>query len=287
MVYDCFLFYNELDVLEIRLNTLNDVVDKFVLAESTVTHTNRPKKLYFELNKRRFSRFKDKIIHVVIDDCPPVSNPWILERYQFTEIARGLKKCKSEDVILHGPVDEIPNPTKIALWKDRPGRNKVFLMKLSYFYLNLMRKKFQEWEGTRMFKYKDISYFRDIYFTRYLKPDVKIRNGGWHLSYIGDIKHIQQKIASMAHQEFNNPKYNSPEKIKLAIAEGKDPFGMGLQFEPQPIENLPDYVVHNKEKFEKLIIDDLESSKSFYQIIKFQLHLKHFIRSIVRSIKVL
>lgn len=286
MVYDCFLFYNELDVLEIRLNTLNSVVDRFVLAESTVTHTNKPKPLYYELNKKRFRKFKDKIVHVIIDDCPPVSNPWILERYQFTEIMRGLKNCRPEDTILHGPVDEIPNPSKISLWKNKPGKNKVFLMKLSYFYLNLMRANFQEWEGTRMFKYKDLKFFRDIYYTRYLKADVQIRNGGWHLSYIGDVKHIQKKMESMAHQEFNNSKYNSPERIKIAIAEGKDLFGMGLKFVPSPIEALPVYVGENKEKFKKLIVDNLESSKSYYQIRKLRFTISKFARNIPNILKV-
>ena len=63
MIYDCFTFFNELDLLEIRLNILNDYVDKFVLVEATRTQNNKEKKLYYEENKERFAKFKDKVIH--------------------------------------------------------------------------------------------------------------------------------------------------------------------------------------------------------------------------------
>jgi hypothetical protein len=67
MVYDCFTFFNELDLLEIRLNTLDAVVDKFVIAEATRTHTGKHKDLVFKLNQSRFARFLDKIIYVEAD----------------------------------------------------------------------------------------------------------------------------------------------------------------------------------------------------------------------------
>jgi len=70
MIYDCFCFFNELEILELRLNILDSVVDKFVICESTVTHTGQPKKMYFEENKDRFSKFLHKIIHLKISDTP-------------------------------------------------------------------------------------------------------------------------------------------------------------------------------------------------------------------------
>lgn len=70
MVYDCFQFFNELDILKIRLNVMNDVVDKFVISEATETFSGLKKPLYYEENKEMFKEFEDKIIHVVVDDTP-------------------------------------------------------------------------------------------------------------------------------------------------------------------------------------------------------------------------
>jgi hypothetical protein len=70
MIYDAFLFFNELDLLDIRLNLLNDVVDKFVVVESTVTFSGKTKKLFFDENKQMFEKFSDKIIHIVVSDTP-------------------------------------------------------------------------------------------------------------------------------------------------------------------------------------------------------------------------
>lgn len=80
MIYDCF--YNELDLLEIRLNVLNDVVDKFVLCESTKTHSGEEKKLYFEDNKKRFSKFLPKIIHIIDTPDKTYSSSWGYENHQ-------------------------------------------------------------------------------------------------------------------------------------------------------------------------------------------------------------
>lgn len=74
MVYDCFTFFNELDLLEIRLNTLDSVVDRFVLVEANKTFSNMEKPLYFKENEGRFEKFKDKIIHIVVEDFPEFDN---------------------------------------------------------------------------------------------------------------------------------------------------------------------------------------------------------------------
>ena len=70
MIYDCFMFFNELDVLEIRLNELYHAVDKFILVEATKTHAGKDKTLFFNENKQKFSKFLDKIQHIIIDEYP-------------------------------------------------------------------------------------------------------------------------------------------------------------------------------------------------------------------------
>ena len=90
MIYDCFSFYNELELLELRLHELKDVVDKFVLVEATRKHSNQPKSLCFLENRDRFAQFADKIIHIVVDDAPATDRPFAIERFQRNAIARSM-----------------------------------------------------------------------------------------------------------------------------------------------------------------------------------------------------
>src|SRR6266446_2702387 len=137
MIYDCFTFFNELELLEIRLNELDNVVDKFVLVEGTVTFTNQPKELFFKDNSHLFKKFLPKIIHIIVNDSPNVfANPWLIEEYQFNSILKGLTKAKKNDTILLSCVDEIPNADVILRYKNKPADHKILLQKRSYYYLN-------------------------------------------------------------------------------------------------------------------------------------------------------
>lgn len=107
MIYDTFMFFNELELLELRLNELNGVVDKFVLVEATRTFTNKPKPLYYAENKQRFSQFNDKIIHIIVDDSPDSDNPWVLDRYQKNCVGRGLRNAAPDDIVVFSDADEI------------------------------------------------------------------------------------------------------------------------------------------------------------------------------------
>ena len=82
MIFDCFTFCNELDLLELRLETLSDVVDKFVLVEADRTFTGKSKPFFFAENKARFTNYLDRIIHVQVEDMPQTNNPWDREHFQ-------------------------------------------------------------------------------------------------------------------------------------------------------------------------------------------------------------
>ena len=286
MIYDCFIFNNELDVLDIRLHELDSVVDKFVLVESTVTHVNKPKQLYFELNKDKYENFTKKIIHVVVRDTPDVSLAWIINDFQFSQMIRGLKNCKPEDIILFGDVDEIPKAEKVKEWKNKKGIHKLFIQKLSYYYLNLSEFSKKQVNGTHMMRYKDLTRLKSMWIAKYSKIDKEIPDGGWHFSYLMGIKEIQMKIQSMAHQEFNNQKYNTPEKIKIAMISKKDLFNNGLKFKVSNIDALPKYVQDNTEKFKTYILSyDNSSSSIMVFLIKNVLTIKGFARNCARFIK--
>ena len=120
MIYDCFSFFNELDLLEIRLNTLDSIVDKFILVESTLTHTGKAKPLYYAENKNRFEKFNNKIIHIIVDEFPYFQNintremAWIRENCQRNAILRGIPKpANDDDYLIIADLDEIPSPEAI------------------------------------------------------------------------------------------------------------------------------------------------------------------------------
>ena len=110
MIIDGFIFFNELDLLEIRLHELNSVVDYFVLVEATKTFSNASKPLYFSENKQRFAPFLHKIKHIIIDDMPDGDNPWLREAHQRKMVIdRGFKDFASTDIGMISDADEIPN----------------------------------------------------------------------------------------------------------------------------------------------------------------------------------
>ena len=132
VVYDCFTFFNELDLLEIRLNELDSVVDKFVIVECTETHSKAKKQLFFDKNKDRFSKFSDKIIHIIVDDAPDIvqnssqePDRWIVEKFQRNCIERGLTSCADNDIILVSDIDEIPSSLAVRKSIELLDKNNV------------------------------------------------------------------------------------------------------------------------------------------------------------------
>jgi len=254
MIYDCFMFFNELDVLEVRLNELYDVVDKFILVEATKTFTDQDKPLWFEQNKDRFAQFADKIEHIIINEYPEFDSAWTFENYQRDVIIQTLKKrCKPEDIILISDLDEIPKAELIKKYKDTNGV-KVFEQKLYTFYFNYLNITEPVWlKGTRMLQFKDIGdkTLTDIRFTE----GERIKNAGWHFTYLGGLDMVRYKIQSFAHQEYNNAYYMNNNRLKKLIQDGIDIFERGYKYKIVNLDSsFPEYVRKNKEKYSHLIL---------------------------------
>lgn len=253
MIYDTFNFFNELEILEIRFNELNNFVDRFVIVESNLTFTGKTKPLYFENNKKYYSKFLKKVTHIIVEDNPLVNNnPWILEMFQFNAITRGLKKCDKNDIILLSNVDEIPKLNNFDINEIKKTDLIGFNQQTSYYYLNNVISN-QNWIGTKALFYQNFSSFYDLYVIRHSPTTKNIKDGGWHFSYMGDPIKIQNKIFSFSHQEFNNPNFNRTEYIQNAILERRDIFGRNITFELKTIDFLPDHVRANIKKYKKLI----------------------------------
>jgi len=247
-IYDGFTFFNELELLEIRLNILNRVVDKFVLVESNVTFTGEEKPLYFKENYSKFENFLDKIIHVIVEDMPLTSNPWTREIHQRNAIVRGLSDAKPGDRILISDVDEIPRPESVGKTVHLDDI-VIFLQEFYYYFLNC--KTDEIWKGTRMVPFEKLKTPQEARFS----GKYAIKNAGWHFSYLGGIEAIIKKIQSFSHQEFNTPYFKDPDRIISVLESGADLFDrpeVKWHFSEVDI-TYPKYVIDNIDRFRHLI----------------------------------
>jgi len=261
---DCFMYFDEDLVLDIRLNTLTDKVDKFIIVEATKNHAGQDKKLNFRIEN--FSKFKHKINYLIIDDLPvDVESPkkgWhenhTRDQYQRNSIARGYEKYHDNDLIMISDIDEIPNPKKIEEF-DIKNKYACFLQKNFQSKINLLNITDGDWPGTKICQKK---FLKSPQWLRNLKTKKKpfwkifnkniqlIRDGGWHFSFLKDPNSIKKKIMSYSHQEFNKEEFTNIESIKKQISLGKDLFQRKINYKKIDIdETFPEYVVNNKNLF--------------------------------------
>jgi len=274
-VYDSFLFFNELDLLEIRFNILSEVVDKFVLVEASKTFSNNEKSFYFEQNKERYRKFLNKIIHIKINEYPETKNAWEMEEYQRNQIVLGFKQCLHDDIILISDLDEIPNPEVIKNYK-KSGNGICTLKQLHFdYYLNYQRcGKNNYWYNVKILKFSDIVTDNTTAFTpqsiRKTKNTKSIRNGGWHFSFLGGMENIKLKIQSFSHQEYNSEKFLN-DQIEYKTRMGLDLFNRNnVRLIPIKISSKkhPQYIIDNQEKYSHLIYQNI----NYYIAVKNRLH---------------
>jgi beta-1,4-mannosyl-glycoprotein beta-1,4-N-acetylglucosaminyltransferase len=245
-VIDCFIFYNEIQMLTYRLNVLNDVVDYFIIVEATHSFSGKEKPLFFKENKHLFDKFQDKIIHIIVEDFPykypninySENQQWKNENFQRKCISRGINKLKysnklkNEDIILISDLDEIIDPTTLYKIKKKEINidNGIYILEMDLYYYNLITKYNEKWHFPKLISYKkynelnaDCELIR--WYNIYVNPSVPvIKNGGWHLSYFGDCNFIKNKLETCAHQEYNSLEYTDTDKIKNKIKDCRDLF---------------------------------------------------------------
>ena len=234
-IVDCFIFYNELNMLAYRLHALNSVVDHFVIVEARQTFIGASKPLYFGENKHepRFAQYADKIIHIVVDlphqgkiDISQ-NQQWANEHFQRNCISRGIDKLASRlndhDIIVVADLDEIPDPATLAKMKEECfSLNKVMSLEQDFYYYNLKCKNKAKWHSCKALTFKTYKDMNVSFETiRHLRCE-KIANGGWHMSYFGDAKFIKNKVENFSHQEHNLKHITDVEEIQKKIDEGID-----------------------------------------------------------------
>lgn len=210
-VFDCFMFFNELDILDVRLAELEPVVDFFVLLEAPITHQGRPKPLHFAENAGRFERYRHKIRHVVVNDMPAGDDHWRRERHQRDALRAAIVDAAPDDLVVVSDVDEIPRASTIALAREKQGF--VFLeLALNYYYFNLTarswvkayaapRQVIDRMEDLARPRWEEQAYLNEI--GRSLDDGI-IHDAGWHFTWQGGVAAIMSKLDAYAHAEFQS-----------------------------------------------------------------------------------
>ena len=283
-IFDCFMYYDEDLILDLRLNILNNYVDEFVIVESSYTHSGISRQLLFDINK--FSKFKNKINYIVLNKPPLgiqqieekdsehkknqkyITNAVKRENLQRNTIFEGLDSAMPDDLIIISDVDEIPNLESNNL-KEIKSKIIVFKQKFFYYKLNLKLSNY-DWPGSKACKKKNLispqwlrnikstkySFWRfDTLFSKNKYQNIKIlNNGGWHFSNVKTPADIEKKMQNyLHHREFE---YNPMNKKEISeIIEAK-----------KPIYNLKTDMKNNKFNLkDKLIVADVDELPYYIQ----------------------
>ena len=264
-IYDCFQYFDEDHMVDLRLNILNKYVDYFVISESTKTHQGKEKEINFDINK--FKKFKHKIKFIIanykekIDFSNHTGGESPVEQHQRNSLMEGIKDALPDDLIILSDSDEIPDFKKIP----NINKNKKFIafsQKMFMYKINLQNVKESNWIGSKITKKKYIKTmqslrnlkFKNYPFWRIDKLNQQIIKGGWHFSYLQTPQQILTKIKSFSHGEFNDGTLNI-KNIEEKILENKDIFGRDTELKKIVIdESFPEYIVANKDKLSKWII---------------------------------
>jgi beta-1,4-mannosyl-glycoprotein beta-1,4-N-acetylglucosaminyltransferase len=280
-IFDSFRFFNELELLDLRLNLLYDVVDYFVITECPFTISGNEKPLYYLENKDRFSKFNDKIIHDVTESIPYDFSDYIEKKKYHTAYKSIDKNCgqsffeipiryqrdiyardctayslikagvTDEDMVIISDADEIINPLILqdTRWFN-PSFHYTCLQRCFYYKLNILYQ--ENWFGSRICSWNTIKNHSVDQLRQMSDESYKIESGGWHWSYFGDAEKFKAKLAACADYHHNVPEVidNAAEKIE----NGLDPLNRGAVYNAVPIDNsYPEYILNNQEKYTDFI----------------------------------
>ena len=228
-IFDCFMYFDEDIVLDVRLNYLDKYIDQFIIIESEYNHKGEKRTPLFDINK--FKKFENKIKYILTNDIPPgienlkvddneseiyrksIFNAWKRENLQRNQISVGLSDAQEEDWVIISDLDEIPNLSGIKL-KDINDNFVFFKQDMMYYKFNLRLENYT-WIGSKACKMKNLEspqWIRDIkdrkyswwrvdaYFSKRKYSDILfVENGGWHFSYLKRPKDIEKKLKSYLH----------------------------------------------------------------------------------------
>lgn len=231
-VFDCFTFFNELDLLRLRLTELYPVVDRFILVEADRTFTNVPKPLYFQEARNDFVSFLDKIIHVAVRDMPGGGDPWVRERFQRDAIIRGVPALDPLDILMISDLDEIPRPEAIAAMRMTKYKVYGLHMPLFNFKLNFLNLTCHEiytigfrppiTQSPHQLRMLRFPLNNPEFLAHNANMAAVLYHAGWQFSFLGDDEFVKNKIRSFSHQEHNTPAVIASINVEELVSCRKD-----------------------------------------------------------------
>ena len=255
-IFDCFIFNHEIELLEIRLNVLDDYVDKFIITEGDITFSGKSKESYFLKNKEKFSKWENKIVLNQIT-IPELNSPWDREIYSRNAVMN-LNIFEDDDILLTSDGDEIPNPKILKCAKEWINDDTHFTFQQSAYHGYLNNLYTDNWFGTRAATYKYMKNTTVDDIREGTEDESKITgsiitNGGWHFTYCGDENHIKQKINSFCDRHFDVPEIL--EKVSNNLKNGKDVLNRNqINYHRVDIDDsFPQYIIDNQEKYAYLM----------------------------------
>lgn len=283
-MFDCTFINHELDLLDIRFNTLDSVVEKFVVVESDLTHSGKPKHMWFTENKGRFEKFLPKIIHLIFKG-QAVENPqvdthlvWANENGQRNTILKALETEQPSDGLLFvSDSDEIPKPEKLLEAKElhysSGGLPVQLQLEQCMYYLNYHFTGFVIRQGSFLYNPSTAQEFHARWGVADYSPTAlrwhaiaegytedfpTVWNAGWHFSTLGSIQEIQYKLESNAHRFCDTDENKDPDRLQRCITEGSHAYDMPRYTETKLVRReldfLPQYVQDNIPLFRKHIL---------------------------------
>lgn len=307
MVIDCIPFFNELDILKLRLHILDPLVDRFVIEEATHTFSGLPKDLCFEKNREMFEEFLPKITYLVVDNSPKEISTHERDKFQKNALAKALTDASDEDVLILSDVDEIPNPAVLQELVKRFDPDKIYHLAQRNFYCYLNMEEVsgnllsitgefpgverRMWLGTKVFAKKNIPE-SGIIDLREISPEdprsVRVADGGWHFGYMGSChetdvsRRVGTKVVAAAHQEYNTEDVLAEVKDRLIL--GEDIFGRNAVFQWAVVdESYPQYLLEHKSEYDYLIMPPISKGKKAF--VKIWMLIKRFCRKVRRRIR--
>lgn len=293
MIYDCVPFFNELDILKLRMQIMAPYVDFFVIEEASVTFSGEPKRMIFAENRQLFAEFEEKIRYVAVENSPMEGvTTHERDKFQKNQLIRGLFDCKPEDIIIFSDVDEIPNPeTLVRLLEGfEPGKVYHLAQRMFYCFLNMeeisgnllsITGEFpgvakRQWLGTKVCSFSELPK-EGIVYLREVSPEdkrsVRVADGGWHFGYMGgdgerDVaKRIGVKVQAAAHSEYNTKRYLNEAVDRLLC--GEDIFDRDAKFVRVEIdESFPAYLREHKEEYDFLTAPKISPAGIFCKRMK-------------------
>ena len=244
MIFDGFLFFNELDLLEVRLEELYPVVNKFILVESYETFRGNKKPLYYNNNKYRFDKYNDKIIHIVLESNN-FSSPWDREKWSRKQIMRGFGHGNPNDILIVSDLDEIPR-REIVRTLDFNDIVRLQTINFSLF-INAVEGYGAAIKAVRRF-------YAEVYDLQTIRENSEtplLRDAGWSFSSIGTPEHISEKLKAYSHSELDLPEYTSPAQIERRMGDLTDLFDRGTLERVKVDGTWPKAIVNNRDYWSK------------------------------------